>query len=142
MRSKYVPAVLGVVMLGESAAFAVGSLAHVPLKIWLLDEPRIVPAVIVEALCAITLGAGGVAVLRRWENAWSLAFSVHLLTMVGVAVGIAALAAGRGPRTITNDIFHYIVLSALGVGTISLWKNEHQWRRRLDSISVRSHGVD
>ena len=130
MRSKYVPAVLGVVMLDESAAFAVGSLAHVPLKIWLLDEPKIIPAALVEALCSLALAVGGVAVLRKSANDWGLASSMNLVPMVGVALGIVALAAGRGPRTVANDTFHYTILTALEVQAILLWTNERHWRRR------------
>ena len=77
MNRRKVPTLMGGVMLAESAAFALGSLLHIALKIGPLDEPKIVPAMIVEGLCAIVLLTGGVAVLRSTWNAWEMAISAQ-----------------------------------------------------------------
>lgn len=115
---------LGWIMLGEAAAFATGSLSHIPVKLGPISEPRIIPATIVEGLCAAALAAAGVSVLRRTQKQWESAFGAQLLSACGVLLGMAALAAGRGPRTQLNDAFHSVILVALVAGLSALW-----WQR-------------
>jgi hypothetical protein len=141
MTQKKVPALIGGVMLVEAAAFAIGSLSHIPLKIGPLDEPKIVPAVIAEALCALALLVGGAAVLHGAQNAWSMAMGGEVVASLGTVLGIVALTAGRGPRTVTNDVFHYTVLTAMAVGIVALWRNEDRWRNQPEHQSVRTHNA-
>jgi hypothetical protein len=141
MTQKKVPALLGGVMLVEATAFAIGSLSHIPLKIGPLDEPKIVPAMIVEALCALVLLVGGAAVLRGARNAWSMAMGGEVLASLGTVLGIVALTAGRGPRTVTNDVFHYTVLTAMVIGIVALWRNEDRWRNQAEHRNVRTHDI-
>ena len=136
-----VPKLMGGVMLVEAAAFAIGSLSHIPLKIGPIDEPKIVPAMIVEGLCAVVLLAGGVAVLRATWNSWEMAISAQVFASLGVTLGIVALAASRGPRTGLNDAFHYTVLPAMVIGVIALWRNEDRWRNQPGRKTVRTHDV-
>jgi hypothetical protein len=139
MNRRKVPTLMGGVMLAESAAFALGSLLHIALKIGPLDEPKIVPAMIVEGLCAIVLLTGGVAVLRSTWNAWEMAISAQVFASLGVTLGIVALAASRGPRTGLNDAFHYTVLPAMVIGVITLWRREDRWRNQPDNRNVHTH---
>ena len=139
MVRKRVPRYLGVALLIEAAGFAVGSLAHIPLKMGPIDEPKIVPATIVEALCAVALAIGGIAVLQGAAKAWELAIGAHLAVILGVLVGVVALAVGAGPRTGANDAFHVVALIALVTGFVLLWRNEDRWRNPSRINLVRTH---
>ncbi len=66
----------------------------------------IVPASIVEVLCALALSWGAAAVLKQSLKAWRAAFIGNLVAIIGVAIGIIALAVGAGPRTASNDLYH------------------------------------
>ena len=130
MFREQVPIGIGVAMAIESAAFVIGSLSHVPLKIGPIDEPQIVPAAIVEAICAGALAVGAAGVLRRSDRAWAFAFGGQVVAALGVILGIAALAAGRGPRTTLNDAFHATVLACLAAGILLLVDHRTTWRTR------------
>ncbi len=55
----------------------------------------------------------------------------NLVALGGVLLGKAALAAGRGPRTASNDLYHNIMLVLIGI-SISLlvlaWPELHRNR--------------
>lgn len=123
-----VPVSLGAAMAIEFVAFVIGSLSHVPMKIGPIDEPKIVPAMIVEAICALALAVGAAAVLRRSERAWEAALAGQGIAAAGVVLGVVALAAGRGPRTTLNDAFHAAVLACLAVGILVLIEHRVTWR--------------
>jgi hypothetical protein len=76
-----------------------------------LHEPVIVPASVVEVLCAFALGWGAAAVLKQSRKAWRAAFIGNLVAIIGVAIGMVALAEGAGPRTASNDLYHGIMLA-------------------------------
>ena len=71
----------------------------------------IVPASIVEVLCALALSWGAAAVLKQSPKAWRAAFLGNLVAILGVTIGLVALAAGAGPRTASNDLYHGIMLA-------------------------------
>ena len=108
----------------EAATFLIAALLHtglqVPLGFAVLSEPRIVPATIVEATAglALALSAWGLLARRRW--AWSMTLAAHILALAGVFLGMAALAAGRGPRTVSNDVYHRVMVCVLLVGVALL----------------------
>lgn len=84
-----------------------GALQHAGVSIGPLHEPVIIPASIVEILCA--LGWGAVAVLRRSPKAWRAALIGSVIAILGVAIGMVSLAVGAGPRTASNDVYHRIM---------------------------------
>jgi hypothetical protein len=76
-----------------------------------LHEPTIIPASVVEALCAVALSWGAAAVTKHSLNAWRAAFIGNLVAIVGVVIRMVALAMGAGPRTASNDLYHRIMLA-------------------------------
>jgi Na+-transporting NADH:ubiquinone oxidoreductase subunit NqrB len=66
---------------------------------------------VVEALCAVALSCGAAAVTKHSLNAWRAAFVGNLVAIVGVVIGMVALAMGAGPRTARNDLYHRIMLA-------------------------------
>jgi hypothetical protein len=41
---------------------------------------------------------------------WRIALTTNLVALGGVLLGIVALAAGAGPRTASNDLYHRMML--------------------------------
>jgi Na+-transporting NADH:ubiquinone oxidoreductase subunit NqrB len=102
---------LTALMLGNAALFVFGALQHAGIAIGSLHEPVIVPASVVEVLCALALSWGAAAVVKKSPKAWRAAFIGNLVAIVGVAIGMVALAEGAGPRTASNDLYHRIMLA-------------------------------
>ena len=100
-----------------AVTFFCGALLHlggrIPLGVAVVEEPRILPATIVEALCGLALGVAAFAVLTRRGWAWTAATAAHTFALGGVLLGMAALAAGAGPSTELNTIYHRVMLVAL-----------------------------
>ena len=101
---------LTTLMLANAAVFVFGALQHAGVSIGPLHEPVIVPASIVEIICALALVWGAVAVLRQSSKAWRAALLGNLVAILGVAIGMVSLAVGAGPRTASNDLYHRIML--------------------------------
>src|SRR5579864_9203858 len=101
-------------MLANAALFLFGAVEHAGISIGLLREPLILPAAIVETLCALCLIAGGVAVWMGARRAWAMALAGNLVAITGVIIGMVALAMGAGPRTASNDLHHRIMLALAG----------------------------
>jgi hypothetical protein len=55
------------------------------------------------------------------------------LRFCGVLLGIAALAAGRGPRTASNDLYHRIMLALIGAGLLILFFGRSAFMRSRNS---------
>lgn len=106
-----------VLMLLNAALFVFGALQHAGVAIGPIREPQIIPATIVETLCALALVWGALVKARR------AALIGNLVAITGVAIGMTALALGAGPRTASNDIYHVVMMvlaaAALGVLVIS-----------------------
>jgi hypothetical protein len=111
---------VGVLLAAEAATFLLAALTHlgvgIPLGFGVLHEPRIVDATVVEGLCALLLATAAYAVLTHRAWAWLAATVAHGFAIAGVVVGILALAAGLGPTTTTNTIYHRTILLVLVVG--------------------------
>ena len=101
---------LKTLMLANAAVFVFGALQHAGVSIGPLHEPVIVPASIVEIICALALVWGAVAVLRQSPKAWRAALLGNLVAILGVAIGMVSMAVGAGPRTASNDLYHRIML--------------------------------
>jgi hypothetical protein len=102
---------LRVLMMFNAALFFFGAVQHLGVAIGSFHEPVIHPAAIVESTCGIALTLGVIALLRGTSSARRLAIIANFIAIVGVALGMVALAAGRGPRTASNDTYHRIMLT-------------------------------
>lgn len=90
--------------------------AQVPLGVGVLTEPRILPAAVVESLCGLALAASAYGVLTRKAWAWPATVGAHGVALAGVLLGMAALAAGRGPSTELNNAYHLTMVVLLAAG--------------------------
>ena len=108
-------------MLGNAALFVFGALQHAGVVIGSLSEPVIIPASIVELLCALALIWGVVAVLTGSLKAWRSALIGNVIAITGVAIGMVALALGAGPRTASNDLYHSIMLASAAASLVTLF---------------------
>jgi len=111
---------LGLLMALSMALFVFGAVQHVGVEIGRFSEPVIVPAAIVESICAFSLFWGLWAVCRESPAFWRVAFIGNLVALAGVLLGIVALAAGRGPRTVSNDNLHRAMLTLIGLSFVAL----------------------
>jgi hypothetical protein len=104
----------------DAVTFFVGSIAHlggeVPLGVATLAEPRVIPATIVEGLCGLALATSAWAQFTRRPWAWAATVGAHGFALGGVLLGMGALAAGLGPRTQLNDVYHLVMVGALSGG--------------------------
>jgi hypothetical protein len=98
-----------------------GAIQHTGVEIGHFHEPVIVPAAIVESVCALSLLWGLGAMLRGSEGFWRSAFTSNSIAIAGVLLGIVALAAGRGPRTVSNDNLHRAMLTLAGLSLLALF---------------------
>jgi len=64
---------------------------------------------------------GVTAVSGHSTVAWRTALIANLVPLGGVLLGMAALAAGRGPRTASNDLYHHIMLALIGASLLILF---------------------
>jgi len=116
---------LAVVMISNAVVFFFAAVLHAGIALGALHEPRIIPATIVEVICGISLAWGIVAVFNHWASQWRFALIGNLVALGGVLLGMAALAAGKGPRTASNDLYHrsMLVLIAASVVILLLTRN-------------------
>ena len=112
---------LGCLMISNAALFFFGALQHVGIAIGPLHEPRILPAAMVESVCGLALLWGMAAVFGHSPVAWRTGIIANLIPLGGVLLGMAALAAGRGPRTASNDLYHHIMLALIGASLLILF---------------------
>ncbi len=111
---------LGIFTAVEGVAFLLAALSHTGMRVLPFDEPRIVDAAIVEGLCGIFFVGSAVSVFARAAWAWLALVASHTFALLGVLVGIAAIAAGLGPHSIFNDTFHRVAVVVLVVMLIVL----------------------
>jgi hypothetical protein len=104
---------LGCVMISNALLFFFGAVQHAGVNMGYFHEPRIIPAAIVESLCGLSLVWGIAAVFGHSPVEWRTAIIANLIPLGGVLLGMAALSAGRGPRTASNDMYHHIMLALI-----------------------------
>ena len=112
---------VGLVMIANAALFLFGAVQHAGISVGKFHEPKIIPAAVVETICAIFLLWGGSAIFGHLSHDWKIALMGNLVALAGVLLGIVALAAGRGPRTASNDLYHRIMLVLIGAGLLILF---------------------
>jgi hypothetical protein len=105
----------------NTALFVFGAIQHAGVEIGRFREPVIVPAAIVESVCALSLLWGLWAVFRGSPAFRRIVFTGNLIALAGVLLGIVALAAGRGPRTASNDNLHGAMLTLIGLSLMALF---------------------
>jgi|GEM_PF-1687118 hypothetical protein len=108
------------VMYANAALFFFGALQHAGISLGRFHEPYILPAAIVETICGLALAAGASAALTGWRP-FGMALLGNVVALAGVLLGKAALAAGRGPRTASNDLYHNLMLVLIGVSIVLLF---------------------
>jgi hypothetical protein len=64
---------------------------------------------------------GVTAVFGYSSVAWRAALIANVVPLAGVLLGMAALAAGRGPRTASNDLYHHIMLTLIAASLLVLF---------------------
>ncbi len=108
---------VGILSAVYAVTFLFGALLHlggrVPLGFGTLQEPRILPATVVEGLCGLALAVAAFTVLTRSGWAWTAALAANTFALGGVLLGMAALAVGAGPSTELNTIYHRVMVVAL-----------------------------
>jgi hypothetical protein len=113
--------ILEFVMIANAALFFFGAVQHAGFVLGSFHEPRIIPAAMVEMLCGLSLVCGALAVLLHSRIEWRVALITNLVALSGVLLGIATLAAGRGPPTASNDLYHRIMLVLIGASLLILF---------------------
>jgi|SRR5215472_3110848 len=111
---------LAAVMISNAVVFFFAAVLHAGIALGGLHEPRIIPATIVEVICGISLAWGIVAVFNHWVSQWRFALIGNLVALGGVLLGMAALAAGKGPRTASNDLHHRLMLVLIAASVVIL----------------------
>ncbi|HMK28178.1 MAG TPA: hypothetical protein VK473_00740 [Terriglobales bacterium] len=119
-------------MSANAALFVFGAVQHLGLTMGPFHEPHIIPAAMVESLCALALIAGVIAIKRR-SRRWGVAVTANVVAICGVVLGIIALAAGRGPRTASNDLYHRIMLTLAGASLVILFAARSALKRSQDA---------
>ncbi|HYL37700.1 MAG TPA: hypothetical protein VEV17_17425 [Bryobacteraceae bacterium] len=112
---------LGSMMISNAALFLFGAVQHAGVPMGRFHEPRIIPAAMVETLCGIALACGAAWMLADSKMGWRLALITNIVALAGVLLGIAALAAGAGPRTASNDLDHRVMLGLIGASILILF---------------------
>ncbi|MFG1706061.1 hypothetical protein ACFLIM_22980 [Nonomuraea sp. M3C6] len=79
-------------------------------------EPVIVPAAIVETLCAAAMLIGAYGALTRRAWAWDGLIYTHATALAGVLLGILALALGRSEASPLLNGYHSSMAAVLAAG--------------------------
>ena len=122
---------LGLLMISNATLFLFGAIQHAGLAIGPFHEPLIIPAAIVETLCGLCLLWGVTALFRDSRVRWRVALITNFIALGGVLLGIAALAAGAGPRTTSNDLYHRIMLFLISASVLILFSGRSRLNQRL-----------
>jgi hypothetical protein len=103
--------IISIFVVFAAVMFIIAALAHLQLTLSLgIAEPKIIPATIVESLCALFFIISAYRIFTHKESAWTATFFAHAFAIAGIILGSISLAIGAGPRTKTNDLYHSIML--------------------------------
>jgi hypothetical protein len=97
----------------EAASFFFFALLHLGIRILPVSEPKILPATVVETTAGVALAvcAYGAFAGKSWARGALVAATAG--SVAGVLLGIAALAAGRGPQSTLNFVYHRAMVAVL-----------------------------
>ena len=101
-----IPNGIGGLMLAEAATFAIASVLHFGVL------ESFIGAAIPEAIIAVVLGAGAIAVMRRPAGSWWPALTTTLLALAGVIIGLSVILRGRVSRP-ADLAYHASIFVAL-----------------------------
>jgi len=121
--------VAGSLMSANAALFFFGGVQHAGVAVGRFHEPLIIPAAIVETLGGLCLLWGATVLFRGSRRRWRIALITNLVALGGVLLGIAALAAGAGPRTVSNDLYHRMMLILIAAVTLILFLGRARLRQ-------------
>ena len=93
-------------MLAEAVTFAIASILHFGVL------ESFIGAAIPEAIIAVVLGAGAIAVMRRPASTWWLALTTTLFALAGVIIGLSVILRSHVSRTV-DLTYHASVFVAL-----------------------------
>src|SRR5439155_21573292 len=85
---------VGRLMLAEAVTFAIASILHFGVA------ESFIGAAILEAVIAVVLGAGLIAVIQRGSGSWWVGRAGALLALGGVRLGWTVALGGRGSRAV------------------------------------------
>jgi len=123
--------VAGLLMIANAALFLFGAVQHAGVAVGSFHEPLIIPAAIVETLCGLSLLWGATALFLDFRLRWRVALITNFVALGGVLLGMAALAAGAGPRTASNDFYHRIMLLLIGASVLILFSGRSRLNQTL-----------
>ena len=118
-------------MIANAALFLFGAVQHAGVAVASFHEPLIIPAAIVETLCGLSLLWGATALFLDFRLRWRVALITNFVALGGVLLGMAALAAGAGPRTASNDLYHRIMLLLIGASVLILFSGRSRLNQSL-----------
>jgi hypothetical protein len=121
--------VVRALMISNAFLFFFGAVQHVGIALGPFHEPRIVPAAIVETICGLFLAWGSIVLFSHSSSRWVTALIANLVAIAGVLLGMAALSAGRGPRTASNDLHHQVMLALAGASLLLLFLGKSALQR-------------
>ncbi|MEV6040841.1 hypothetical protein AB0L65_57720 [Nonomuraea sp. NPDC052116] len=107
---------LGWLSLLYALIFLAFGLLHAGIAFGPVREPVIVPAAIVETLCAGATFAGAYGVLAKRAWAWDGLIYGHAAALGGVLMGILSLALGAGPASTLLSWYHSVIAVLLATG--------------------------
>ena len=104
---------VGRLMLAEAVTFAIASILHFGVA------ETFIGAAIPEAIIAVVLGAGALAVMRRTASSWWVGLATTLFALVGVIIGLTVILGGRVSRPV-DLAYHATIFVALLVTVVLL----------------------
>ena len=105
---------VGRLMLAEAVTFAIASILHFGVA------ESFIGAAIPEAIIAVVLGAGAVAVMRRGTGSWWIGLATTLFALAGVIIGLTVILGGRVSRPI-DLAYHATIFVALVITVVLLF---------------------
>ena len=104
---------VGRLMLAEAVTFAIASILHFGVA------ESFIGAAIPEAIIAVVLGAGSIAVIRRGSGSWWIGLATTLFALAGVIIGLSVIISGPVSRPI-DLAYHATIFVALIVTVVLL----------------------
>ena len=104
---------VGRLMLAEAVTFAIASILHFGVA------EIFIGAAIPEAIIAVVLGAGALAVMRRTASSWWVGLATTLFALAGVIIGLSVILGGRVSRPF-DLAYHATIFVALVVTVVLL----------------------
>ncbi|HEV8190175.1 MAG TPA: hypothetical protein VGP82_01630 [Ktedonobacterales bacterium] len=116
-----VVAAIRILVVFEVITFLVAASLHLGVRLPLgLNEPRILPAAIVEGLAGLFCAGSAFAVIAQKGWAWYAAVGANVFALFGVLLGMWALTSGYGPSTDLSGFYHRMMLAVLVICIVLL----------------------